>query len=75
LSSLAVIPWRTFLNEIQQLMTPALYRLDQLTDVIAVGEWLEYGIIQQFTGNQAMLHTVLIVTLFAGLTAGLMTEE
>lgn len=75
LSSLAVIPWHIFLTEMQQLMTPALYSLDQLTDVIAVGEWLEYGIIQQFTGNQAMLHTVLIVTLFASLTAGLMTED
>jgi hypothetical protein len=72
---LAVIPWHNFLAEVQQLITPALYRLDQLTDVIAVGEWMQYGITQQFTDNQAMLLTVLIMTLVAGLTAGLVTEE
>ena len=75
LSFLAVIPWRNFLAEMQQLMTPALYRLDQLTDVVVIEEWLQGGIIQQFTDNQAMLLTVLIMTLFAGLTADLVTEE
>jgi hypothetical protein len=75
LSFLAVIPWRNFLAEMQQLMTPALYRLDQLTDVVVIEEWLQGGIIQQFTNNQAMLLTVLIMTLFAGLTADLVTEE
>jgi hypothetical protein len=55
LSFLAVIPWRNFLAEMQQLMTPALYRLDQLTDVVVIEEWLQGGIIQQFTNNQAML--------------------
>jgi hypothetical protein len=75
LSFLAVIPWRNFLAEMQQLMTPALYRLDQLTNVVVIEEWLQGGIIQQFTNNQAMLLTVLIMTLFAGLTADLVTEE
>ena len=75
LSFLAVIPWRNFLTEIQQLMTPALYRLDQLIEVIVVGEWLQDGVIHQVTDNQALLLTVLIVTLFAGLTAGFVTEE
>ena len=75
LSFLAVIPWRNFLAEMQQLMTPALYRLDQLTDFVVIEEWLQGGIIQQFTNNQAMLLTVLIMTLFAGLTADLVTEE
>ena len=75
LSFLAVIPWRNFLAEMQQLMTRALYRLDQLTEVIVVGEWLQDGVIHQFTDNQAILLTVLILTLFAGLTAGFVTEE
>jgi len=75
LSFLAVIPWRNFLTEMQQLMTPALYRLDQLIEVIVVGKWLQDGVIHQLTDNQAILLTVLIVTLFAGLTAGFMTEE
>lgn len=75
LSFLAVIPWRNFLAEMQQVMTRALYRLDQLTEVIVVGEWLQDGVIHQFTDNQAILLTVLILTLFAGLTAGFVTEE
>lgn len=75
LSFLAVIPWRNFLAEMQQLMTPALDRLDQLTEVIVVDQSLQHGIIQQFTNNQTLPLTVLIVTLFVGLTAGLVTEE
>jgi hypothetical protein len=46
-----------------------------LTNVVVIEEWLQGGIIQQFTNNQAMLLTVLIMTLFAGLTADLVTEE
>jgi hypothetical protein len=75
LSFLAVIPWHNFLAEMQQLMTPALDRLDQLTEVIVVDQSLQDGIIQQFTNNQTLLLTVLIVTLFAVLTAGLVTDE
>lgn len=75
LSFLAVIPWRNFLTEMQQLMIPALYSLDQLTEVIVVGEWLQDGVLHQVTDNRAMLITILIVALFAGLTAGFVTEE
>lgn len=75
LSFLAVIPWHHFLTQMQQLMTLALHRLDHLTEIIAVEEWLQGGIIERFSDNQAMVVSVLIVTLFAGLTAGLVTEE
>lgn len=51
LSFLAVIPWRNFLTEMQQLMIPALYSLDQLTEVIVVGEWLHDGVMHQVTDN------------------------
>ncbi len=75
LSFLAVMPLRNFLAEMQQLITPLLYRLDQLTDVIVVVEWWQGEIFQQFTDNQAILLSALTVTLFAGLTLGLVTEE
>jgi hypothetical protein len=75
LAFLAVIPWHGFVAEVQLLLSSLLNQLYQLREVVASGEWLNHGVNQQFADNQAILLTILILTLFAGLTAGFLTEE